>query len=1001
MAKNLSTIIKGQSAVAGGSGIKGTWNCTPVVGDDYVAVDSYNASFDPITKKFTTDFTNVTVNQGVPVVGVVKTDLTFGALAPGQAKRLTMRVGTNFQTNRSANQNGYYIAGFFPPSVTSAEQAASAVLTALQTNNFPTSSWFQLIALENGVPTFITIGKFAGDVYPAGAPQTVSIPFNYFDLSNLGNGSVFNAYIKRQNDQIPDGDPFVGNILLNGIGLFDNLGQTMGGGIGSFDTNVIINPLSTLFIIGIGITTSGADPKPIIEFFMDDAAGALLIDATDVVQQGSQGPTVEQEAWDLFYPGITPAFVPVTQAVFPEGAAINDQYRVLVEAPYLKGEPYGTAVVNNTVVVIDNVDTGEEKFRAIVDTDLLALKLQEAATNSGPAIMAAGERSGEMTFFVKSLDVSLEPIIGANVFDDFPSAYAAAITQPKHIVKYIVIDDRSTQVQAEINAKTTGDNVWELAGNNIRLAGLTMFKSGKTDQNVRPGNSGYLQRMITLTGYFDALHLYGGAFRVRRGDPSMYDGVFCVVRAPTELVDTPNGQRQALELGDNTQLLLSALSFNFNNWYQGEAIRCGKDCAITLFADCSSNSTNSNIDYIWGSNFANGDYYHWTPGRINHFPFMNFTFEENGSFILADGQPGDIGSSSIKITTQFQHGTVDFNGFVNAEHIQLGAPTAGLPPDPTNKPVVTVQSINDLPAITMAAGYEYIVLQTNTIYNIVTLNLPERLTLVMCGGTEVRGTADNFYSIISQNTVDTSQDPFVVQRPMLVMLGGGNTLENLMFVQQNTMGVPCIQINGNNNALISDVNFPVEHSIKGGNKLDMLIVKQSTFTQGIAAFPILVTTPTNAGNRGDLHLGTIMVEDYDSFEIQTFDGGTGGFAKNVYMENRKSVKSGYYLYSSDVYKMAVLNVTGTCFIGGQYFITDCKLDGPPMKMDTDAISALAFNTQVVASGNKQVSVAGVYKASPFAEYVISSNSTYPIFNGNALKNLVIAEDNSFGAPNTV
>lgn len=113
MAKNLSTIIKGRSAVAGGSGIKGTWNCTPVVGDDYVAVDSYNASFDPITKKFTTDFTNVTVNQGVPVVGVVKTDLTFGALAPGQAKRLTMRVGTNFQTNRSANQNGYYIAGFF------------------------------------------------------------------------------------------------------------------------------------------------------------------------------------------------------------------------------------------------------------------------------------------------------------------------------------------------------------------------------------------------------------------------------------------------------------------------------------------------------------------------------------------------------------------------------------------------------------------------------------------------------------------------------------------------------------------------------------------------------------------------------------------------------------------------------------------------------------------------------------------------------------------------
>ena len=46
-----------------------------MVGDDYVAVDSYNASFDPITKKFTTDFTNVNALKNL----VIAEDNSFGA----------------------------------------------------------------------------------------------------------------------------------------------------------------------------------------------------------------------------------------------------------------------------------------------------------------------------------------------------------------------------------------------------------------------------------------------------------------------------------------------------------------------------------------------------------------------------------------------------------------------------------------------------------------------------------------------------------------------------------------------------------------------------------------------------------------------------------------------------------------------------------------------------------------------------------------------------------
>ena len=679
MAKNLLDVLKG--TLGGGAGIKGDWDCTPVVGTGFSIVDSYRATYNAETKIVSADWSSIpSVTAGQPYIAMVKTDLTFGSIALDEVKKLSLQI-----TDDIADPTALlYCGAFFLDSNTYSAETAATMLFNMLVNDTPLPKPNMLLLgantpiTGNGIGAFATIAAVT-DGHPSGLTASAGTFDSGVDLSAAGAGDNITLFLSRTGASLPEN----GEAINIATAVFDSTGTMLSVGyIQDLPENPVLNSGMTMYIGLLALTQSGTVLPP-ASIGADITAGPNTATLSEITfTSGSLGFT--QDDWNMVYATPATGFVPVIQAIFPLGAKKNDQFRVKIQPPATQGTPYGTVVTPEAVVVVDNVNPGQEAFRVIVDSAVLEARLAQLDFSAQIGALTAlvdeaGRRAGEMVFYVRSTDPGVEPLVGPGVYDSFELAYEAAILQPKHIRKYIVLDDRSTNYRPTITFKTTGDRTWYLAANNIELSTVRAFDRIVDPRQVPAGDyPAYINEIVDVRGRFDALHFAGGAWAIAHGrDYNNYDP-FCVPSSPSAIVETPSGTRRALEMGDNTTVMLSPLSYNLNAWAEA-VLYVGDNCSLTIFTDVSPAAmNNSSAVMATFPGINNYDGYHYaTPGRMTSKYGMTFIYAGNNfSFFIAYGTPEDgDGSFPVTVITPPRHHAVDFNTLTGCQHVVEGAGT--------------------------------------------------------------------------------------------------------------------------------------------------------------------------------------------------------------------------------------------------------------------------------------------------------------------------------------
>lgn len=789
MPKNLLDVLKG--TLGCGAGIKGDWDCTPTVGADFAIVDSFRATYNAETKVATADWSGIsTVAPGTPYVGMLKTDLTLGSISLNEVKKLSLQITADL-----ADPTVFvYVGAFFLDSNAYSAETAATMLFNLVANTTPLPKpYMYLIGTTNAV-TGDGIGVLSEitavtDGYPSGSTAATYAAFaSTVDLSAAGAGDNITMFLSRTGASLPEN----GEAINIAPALFDSTGTMLSvGQMQELPGNPVLNSGMTLYI-GLLTATQSGTVLPPASIGVDITAGPNTATLSGITfTSGSLGFT--QGDWDMVYATPATGFVPVIQAIFPLGAKKNDQFRVKIQPPATQGTPYGTVVTPEAVVVVDNVNPGQEAFRVMVDSANMEARLAQLdfSTQIGALtalVDEAGRRAGEMVFYVRSTDPGVEPLVGPGVYDSFELAYEAAILQPKHIRKYIVMDDRSTDYRPTISFKTTGDGTWYLAANNIELSTVRAF-----DRIVDPGQvpSGehpyYFNEVVDVRGRFDGLHFAGGAWAVAHGrDYNNYDP-FCVPSSPSADVETPSGMRHVLEMGDNTKVMLSPLSYNLNTW--GESVlHVGNNCTLMIFTDVSNAAMYADPGVMQAFQYIyNYDGYHSTAGRVTGKSGMTTIYGGNNfSLYIGYGSPENgVASFPLTVRTPVRHDTINFGALTGCSHIVEGASMATIQPLidtatglAVDKGSTTLVYISNHAEFVGASGGSYIN-GSDTVYTfndtsktyLVTGNILLSSTEVMSVGNGVRfvGTGPTSSSIHGQRSNGW----------LLVQPGGANKFENL------------------------------------------------------------------------------------------------------------------------------------------------------------------------------------------------------------------------------
>lgn len=676
MPKNLLDVLKG--TLGCGAGIKGDWDCTPTVGADFAIVDSFRATYNAETKVATADWSGIsTVAPGTPYVGMLKTDLTLGSISLNEVKKLSLQITADL-----ADPTAYlYIGAFFLDSNAYSAETAATMLFNLVDNTTPLPKPYMYLIGATNAATGDGLGVLSEitavtDGYPSGFTAATYAAFaSTVDLSAAGAGDNITMFLSRTGASLPEN----GEAINIAPALFDSTGTMLSvGQMQELPGNPVLNSGMTLYI-GLLTATQSGTVLPPASIGVDITAGPNTATLSEITfTSGSLGFT--QGDWNMVYATPATGFVPIIQATFPQGAKKNDQFRVKIQPPATQGTPYGTVVTPEAVVVVDNVNVGQEAFRVMVDSANMEARLAQLdfSTQIGALtalVDEAGRRAGEMVFYVGSTDPGVEPLVGPGVYDSFNQAYEAAILQPKHIRKYIVIDDRSTNYRPTIPFKTTGDQTWYLAANNIEMSTVRAF-----DRIVDPGQvpTGeypyYFNEIVDVRGRFDGLHFVGGAWAIAHGrDYNNYDP-FCVPSSPSADVETPSGKRRALEMGDNTKVMLSPLSYNLNTWDES-VLHVGNNCTLMIFTDVSYTAMNNSSAVMAAfPHIYNYDGYHSTAGRVTGKGGMTTIYGGNNfSLYIGYGSPENgVASFPLTVRTPPRHQTIHFNSLTGCSHVVEG-----------------------------------------------------------------------------------------------------------------------------------------------------------------------------------------------------------------------------------------------------------------------------------------------------------------------------------------
>lgn len=681
MPKNLNEVLKGAIDV---SDIKGTWDVTPIVSSELTVLDSVNMSWDPATKTGTTTFMGAaTVNQGV--AGAIIFDNNYDDLAVDEVRQFAMKAGADFDAHTGTL--ALLSTVVVPDGYTAAELAALFV-SYLQGGTVYTTpliqNWF--IKYHNTRMSVEATSRLTK------ADGTVSTSISTLDhaATPIDSTSLGALYLTRKQP----GGAGTATEVKTVSAVFNATNELISiGNIGTVTGDPQIPAGNKLGLVILYFPNTTVYENLSASVSLDTAPASIVVPVdfgTPATPAGATYHGLTQADFDLALSAPAGGLISLSYPSFPVGAAVNDKWRISNLTPLYQSKPYNVPVLDEDIILVDNVSPGSESFR--VDPSTARLNEVQAEAQLGiTKADAAAVGGSRVVFFVRSHDAAVAdplPPGTPHVYDTHLQAYLAATALPKHIRKVIVFDNRST---AAGTAKSVEPwipsagvyNTFYYAANNIALSTMThwMRNSGDhTDALTQiVGSVQWHRQIVKIKASCDALHFEGGNFAVfYSGNPAIGE-TLCVNLTPDATVSTPTGIKRALEMGDGTQLYLSPLSFDLNNWGAGgtsaamPTLTVGNKCSLTILPDFSHDEPslsyfNDRVRLVDIINSTPGQLKYLPGGYTNDFAGVKIKLGEDSSFIIEGGYAefggGVIDSPGFVVEVPERYGVVDF-GFTD------------------------------------------------------------------------------------------------------------------------------------------------------------------------------------------------------------------------------------------------------------------------------------------------------------------------------------------------
>lgn len=663
---NLKSILKGVPK-GGGSGIKGDWDCTPILGEAFQVMDAANATYDQETRTMVMPAPNE--EDFVPNdfnVGVVKTDLEFGTIPLGTTKKFAIRSSDDFLV--PTGMGSFQGVVFAPPSFT-AEAMRTYLRNLFASNTSMSNNMLIVSAVHSGGDRILQMMcRFSTDNDPSGASTFLyqsSIGGTYANADKLTAGASQELWMSRQ---LHEGETYfiLSQVTVAADGeVLDVTNPTQ------LAANPVVPSTMVAYLIHFRVEGGVYDPTPLSAVIELDAGPTTITvpeggsssgggseggsgsdDGSGSGSGGYNGPT--QEEWDLYFPGEAKEFDPWIQATFPPETTVNDQYRVKLNAPWTSATPYGIKVTRDQIVVVDNVQPTQEAFRGWVDTNYLQQALDDYDVQSivNNSMAAAIQASGTRVFFISSTRANA---FKANAYATFAEAYSAAVLLPTHIRKLFVFDDATNTSNAGIPQRENGD-AWMLAANCISVMTLSAWACGERRKfgDVYNGyhNDWSMDYRVDVYAAVDALHIEGGLFRLNHNYTNSWSSPYCITNGG-DTVSTPYGDRKRIEMSDGAALAISPLGMDLRGWYY-LAGSIGDNCAIRIFAQMnSSNSGDWQSRWPEASDIQNLDTVNSIPGMSDTIGSISLAVGEGFDFLLAGNtyhqESGDNGDLTVYV----------------------------------------------------------------------------------------------------------------------------------------------------------------------------------------------------------------------------------------------------------------------------------------------------------------------------------------------------------------
>lgn len=440
----------------GGGGIEGDWDVTPTTTFAVGQVEALGGTYTSGTGTFASNLAGESsyLIMGYPTkAAVLKTNVNINDLVVGTTRRFGFRV------SQVPAAGQVLIMGVAPSAMTAAQ--FKTAMSDLLVGTPPASPFLMAEIVNFGGITAQTRAVLTNDSTTLTAESALTGATTAPMPAGIALNDSLHFLIGRRNDVGLGQDVLTLSSIL--IRDSDNA-YNLGGGEIVAENPVLPTGLRVFFgLMSIDLGGGFTDIELQHDFFTAPAG-------TDVTGTTYEN-TGTQADFTLAFPAPVAGLPVYDEQPFPVGAAVNKMYRTQ-NTGALPAAPYGIAVSDEQIVVVDNVTPASEAFSVLADAELAATIAQNYDAVLTTQIAEASRRAGEMLFYVADpAYVGAAQITGVATYATFDAAYEAAILYPKFVAKIIVIDDRAG---ITIN-EPAGGKTYMLAENNIWVAGYSRW----------------------------------------------------------------------------------------------------------------------------------------------------------------------------------------------------------------------------------------------------------------------------------------------------------------------------------------------------------------------------------------------------------------------------------------------------------------------------------------------------------------------------------------------